>query len=275
MIASELWDNPSIELEMRRMFGAAPTSNRGMRPPRAKAPLASTFRCWRIRATNQADNMPAERPLRPVGRRAVLALALGAAFVLPRRALAAGLDEALRDIAAARASLKSLVAPFAQTRSIGLLAAEVVSKGEMTLVRPNRLRWELLPPDAIIYWVGPEGFAYKTPKGSVNAGKSAAGRFGAVLGDLMIMLGGDLGELRSRYELSLKRRDDKGLVLEALPKAEEVKKHVRRLALTAGPELWRVREIVLEEASGDKSVIAFSDVKRDVAIDPAKMKPPS
>jgi outer membrane lipoprotein-sorting protein len=190
-------------------------------------------------------------------------------------AQAGDVDQALRDIAAARASLKTLVAPFEQTRTMGLLAAEVKSKGEMTLVRPDRLRWELFPPDAITYWITPDGFAYKTANGGVNAGKSAAGKFGAVLGDLLIMLGGDLDKLKKRYRLSLVKRDDKGLTLEARPQTDEVKKHVRRLVLTAGPELWKVRQIILEEASGDQSVIRFTGNKRDVAVDPSKMKPPS
>mgnify|MGYP006171435663 CR=1 FL=1 len=49
--------------------------------------------------------------------------------------------------------VRTLAAPefFDSHEAIGLLATVVKSEGEMTLVRPDRLRWELKPPDAIIY----------------------------------------------------------------------------------------------------------------------------
>jgi outer membrane lipoprotein-sorting protein len=66
-----------------------------------------------------------------------------------RRAEADEVGDALAEITRARASVKTLVAPFTQERSIGLLATAVKSDGEMTLVLPDRLRWELKPPGVI------------------------------------------------------------------------------------------------------------------------------
>jgi outer membrane lipoprotein-sorting protein len=182
--------------------------------------------------------------------------------------------DTLAEITKARASLKTLVGPFTQERTIGLLATAVKSEGEMTLVRPDRLRWELKPPDAITYWIAPEGFAFATPSGGGGVGKGAAGRFGAVLADLMILLGGDLEQLRARYDLSIPSRKD-GVVLLARPKAEDVKKHVTSLEMSAGPELWSVKRIVIEEKNGDRSVITFGKLERDVKVDPARVRPPS
>ncbi|WP_437502902.1 LolA family protein [Sorangium sp. So ce1099] len=189
------------------------------------------------------------------------------------RARADEVGDVLAEITRARASVKTLVAPFTQERSIGLLATAVKSDGEMTLVLPDRLRWELKPPDAITYWITPEGFGFATPKGAAGAGRGAAGRFGAVLSDLLVLLGGDLEKLRARYELSIPSRAD-GITLAARPRAEEVAKHVRSLEMTSGPELWSVRRVVIEEKNGDRSVIAFGKVARDGAVDPARMKAP-
>jgi outer membrane lipoprotein-sorting protein len=201
------------------------------------------------------------------------AAATAGAMALSRVARADAVSDALAEITKARASVKTMVAPFTQERTIGLLATTVKSEGEMTLVRPDRLRWELKPPDAIVYWITPEGFGYATPKGGANVGKSAAGRFGTVLADLLILLGGDLEKLRQRYDLSVPSREG-GLLLVAKPRAEEVAKLVRSLEMAVGPELWTVKRVVIEEKSGDKSVVAFGTVKRDVQVDPAKMRPP-
>ncbi|MFT3765438.1 MAG: outer membrane lipoprotein carrier protein LolA [Minicystis sp.] len=195
------------------------------------------------------------------------------ALMLARPAHADDVDAALADIAKARAGIQTLVAPFTQERIIGLLATAVKSEGEMILVRPDRLRWELKPPDAITYWITPEGLAYATPNGSSSVGKGAAGRFGAVLGDLMTLLGGDLAKLRARYDLAAERKPT-GLVLTARPTAEEVKKHVKSLTLAVAPDLWTVQRIEIEESGGDRSVITFGKIQRDVKVDPAKMVPP-
>lgn len=208
-------------------------------------------------------------------RRDVLKAAVwtGSLVCLPRLARADEVSDVLAEVKKARAGLKTLVGPFVQERTIGLLATSVKSDGEVTMVLPDRLRWELKPPDAVTYWIGPEGFAFATPRGSTSVGKAAAGRFGAVLGDLMILLGGDLEKLRARYELTVPSRKD-GVTLRAVPKAEEVKKHVRRIEMRSGPELWVIREVTIEEQSGDLSVIRFGKMERDVRVDPAKMVPP-
>ena len=87
------------------------------------------------------------------------------------------------------------------------------------------------------------------------------------------LLGGDLAKLRDRYELSIPSRKD-GITLAAKPKAPEVAKLVTRLEMAAGPELWSVQRVVIEEPGGDRSVITFGRVQRDVKVDPARMRPP-
>ena len=89
-----------------------------------------------------------------------------------------------------------------------------------------------------------------------------------------MFLGGDLEKLRARYDLSVPSREGGGVTLVARPRAEDVKKHVKRLELTAGPELWAIQRVVIEEQSGDQSVITYTKVERDVKVDPARMVPP-
>ncbi len=202
--------------------------------------------------------------------------ALGAAsatlsFDLP--AHADDVSDALARIAKARASLKTLTVPFTQERTIGLLASTVKSEGELTMVRPDRLRWELKAPDAVTYWITPEGFSYATASGGASVGKAAAARFAAVLGDLTALCGGDLESLRKRYDLSVPSKSD-GIVLVATPKADDVKKHIKSLELLTTADLTDLRRITIEEKNGDRSVITFGKAVRDAAVDPAKMAPP-
>lgn len=204
--------------------------------------------------------------------RRTLLCGLGA-LAFSRVARADEVDGTMAEIGKARSAIKTLVAPFTQERTIGLLATAVKSEGEMTLVRPDRLRWELKPPDAITYWIGPEGLAYATPGGGGSVGKGAAGKLGAVLGDLMTLVGGDLQRLRARYDLSIDRKPT-SVTLTARPTADDVKKHVKSLVLAMAADLWTVQRIEIEESGGDRSVITFGKVARDGKVDPARMTPP-
>lgn len=199
--------------------------------------------------------------------------ALGLTGAHPRVAGAEGYSPEL--ITRARAGLKSAVARFTQVRTVGLLATDVKSQGTMTVVTPDRLRWDLAPPDAVTYWIGPEGIAYRTEKGVVKAGKEAAGRFGAVLTDLLVFLGGDLAKLEARYAVRIPSREKDGaLNLVAEPRTDEVKKLVRVVRVQTTPELWSVRRVEIEEAGGDATVLEFGPAQRDPRIDPATMRPP-
>ncbi|MBK8256675.1 MAG: outer membrane lipoprotein carrier protein LolA [Polyangiaceae bacterium] len=202
---------------------------------------------------------------------AALAFSAAVTFHLPAQADDVG--DTFAEIKKAREKLKTLVATFTQERTIGLLSSTVKSEGEMTLVRPDKLRWELKSPDAVTYWITPDGFAFSTANGSANVSKTAAKKFGDVLSDLLIFMGGDLDQLKARYEFSVPSKKD-GVVLKAVPKTEEVKKVVKSLELSVAADLWTVKKIVIEEKSGDKSVITFTKVTKDVKVDDAKMKPP-
>lgn len=202
----------------------------------------------------------------------VAAVPAAAVFAASATAWGDEVDDTLGRITKARSTIQTLQAEFSQKRVIGLLATAVESKGKLSLVRPDRLRWELFAPDAITYWVGPDGLAIRTDEGVTRVGRASAGKFGAVLLDLMVMLGGDVTKLRSRYELAVSERDG-GVRLSAKPKAAEVAKHISKLKMTTGRQLWDVTRVSIQEKSGDSSVISFGTFSKNLTIPPAYMKP--
>src|SRR5687768_14437013 len=92
----------------------------------------------------------AKRMQDALSRRAFVALAASVPLAWSSAARADATDDALAAVATARKDLKTLVASFEQKRVVGLLAEEVKSKGELAVVTPDKLRWELLPPDGIV-----------------------------------------------------------------------------------------------------------------------------
>ena len=181
------------------------------------------------------------------------------------------LEALLAKIGRARAPLKTLVGPFEQTRKLGLLATEVRSSGMMYLACPDRLRWELFPPDEVVYWVLPDVVAYKSKSGEGRV-QGPAGRIGAVLEDLRAVLGGDLAALKARYDLRLLPSDaaSDGPSFEAVPRAPTA--HLQRIQFSLSADLVRPTKATLIETARDRTDISFGRLQRDVSIDPSKMR---
>jgi hypothetical protein len=192
---------------------------------------------------------------------------------VPARRDDARRDRLIGEIAKARSTLRTLAGPFTQTRSIGLLAAKVRSTGTLTLVRPDRLRWELAPPDEVVYWVTPEGLAYRSRSGAgVVHGTTA--KVAAALDDLRVLLGGDLSLLSTRYDLVLSGNDDGPFTFDASPKpgAVGVAAH---LTFTLAPDRVTPMSATIVEGPRDRTEIVFGALEKNGAVDPARVRPPS
>lgn len=207
-------------------------------------------------------------------RRALLAASGGAVLLLApaRAARADALGDLLARIARARARVRTLVGPFTQTRTIGLLATDVRSHGTLTLVRPDRLRWDLAPPDDVSFTIGPDGLAYESEHGHGRLPASDT-RIGAALDDLRTVLGGDLSRLSARWDLRVVRDDATGVEIEATARPG-AGAPLRSIRFALAPDLVRPTRAVLVEGPRDKTVIDFGALAVDAPVDPARMRLP-
>jgi outer membrane lipoprotein-sorting protein len=181
------------------------------------------------------------------------------------------LDELLFRIGNARATVRTLRARFNQTRKIGLLASEVRSHGTMILVRPDRLRWELDPPDDVTFWMGPQGLAYRTAHGQGRL-PDAKARMVTALEDMRTLLGGDLLKLRDRWSLKVVRNDATGVEIEAASR-EPAGSGFRSLRLALAANLAQPTRIELVESANERTTIEFDALVLNLAVDDALMRP--
>ncbi len=203
-----------------------------------------------------------------------LTAGLGVASLVGRRAGAEGdVDGALAEVAKARASLKTLSGPFTQERTIGLMAAKVRSSGTLTLVRPDRLRWELAPPDGVLYWIGPEGIAYQSAHGHGRM-PAAQGKLAAALDDIRTLLGGDLSQLKERYDLRVTSRGDDGISFEATPRANASGNRLDKILFSLDRDRVKPTRATLVEGPRDRTDIVFGALQRDAPVDASRVRPP-
>jgi hypothetical protein len=201
-------------------------------------------------------------------------LIVGSGVILASGSLAAAtpVDDVLGRVASARAGLHTLSGPFRQTRTIGLLASEVRSSGTLALVRPDRLRWELAPPDEVTFWVGPEGLAYKSARGSGRLPSTSAGVAG-VLADLRTLLGGDLSALDTRWSLRVVHQDDAGVEIEAASRSDSPP-GLRSVRLVLAADLLRPTRVVLVEGPRDQTSVDFGQLRVNAPVDESSLRPP-
>jgi hypothetical protein len=193
-------------------------------------------------------------------------------LLVPRSAFAGDpLDDVLARIARARAPLRTMQGPFTQTRTIGLLATDVRSTGTLVLVRPDRLRWELAPPDEVTFFVGPEGLSYRGAHAHASTLPPSA-RIAGALDDLRTLLGGDLTRLRERWDLRLLRDDAGGVEIEATPRAGS-RSPLRSMRFALAADLVRPTRALLVEGPRDTTTIDFGAMVVDGPVDPSRMRP--
>jgi outer membrane lipoprotein-sorting protein len=195
-------------------------------------------------------------------RRAFL-IALGASLI-SLRASADSVDDTLAKVSRARAGARTLVGPFTQTATVGLLRSQVVSNGKLYLQYPSRLRWELGPPDSVTYWVAPEGLAYRSAHGSGRVPIDTTQQ--ADVEALRAMLGGDIAVLRSRFDVREVPSDTGGPAFECTPKSAL---RLRKLTFALDADLVRPRKATIVYDNRNKTEIVFGELRRDVPIDPA------
>jgi hypothetical protein len=167
--------------------------------------------------------------------------------------------------------VRTLQGPFTQTRTIGLLSTDVRSTGTVTLVRPDRLRWELAPPDSVTFWVTPEGLSYRSAHGAGQM-PAASAHIGSALDDLRTLLGGDLSRLRERWDLRVVRDDAGGAEIEAQPHPG-AGGTLRNLRMALTPDLVRPTRALLVEGARDRTVIEFGALAVNEPVDDPRMRP--
>jgi hypothetical protein len=101
----------------------------------------------------------------------------------------------------------------------------------------------------------------------------AQARLAKSLDDLRTLLGGDLGQLRTRYDMRLIAAAKPGETsFEATPRDPSMPLKLLRFGVAADGATPRFAELF--ESGKDKTRIDFGALQRDVPLDPALMRPP-
>ncbi len=178
----------------------------------------------------------------------------------------AGPPQALLDLQAKMAAVKSVYLEFTQERVLKLFSDPLKSEGVMLVERPDEIRWETTAPYQTILLGNRDSVA----QFEFNDGKWEKLKLGfpqllqRVMQQMSAMNQGDIGAMLNDYTASVATNTD--VVLTFVPKDENVRGMMSSLEVHLPPDLSTTREVVMNEPDGDLTRIMFKNEKLDVAF---------
>ncbi|MWL89477.1 outer membrane lipoprotein carrier protein LolA [Cupriavidus sp. SW-Y-13] len=196
----------------------------------------------------------------------VCCLALGAALCVGVPAQAENL---LGGVAARLADAPVIRGQFEQTRKLAGFGNPLVSRGDFVLARGRGVIWATREPIASSLLVTPERLVMRGADGKVQQQmQSDTQPAMRVVGESMIaMLRGDLRSLQARFDVTGKLVGKAGWALTLTPTDAGMRRVFVRIELT-GDKF--VRNVRLEEAGGDSTVVRMIDTAAATALTPAE-----
>jgi outer membrane lipoprotein-sorting protein len=188
------------------------------------------------------------------------------------------LDNILKQMDVQAAGFQSLTADLERTKVTVVVNDKSTESGKIIVRRDDKMRIEVTQPDARTILRDGDNFYIYNPKihrvEEYNLGKkkSVVDQF------LLLGFGTSGSSLKESYTISLQGEETldnrKVLLLELLPKTEEVRKQLSKIRLWLDESTWLpVQQQFFETGSGDYFIIRYRNINRNVRIPDNEFKP--
>jgi outer membrane lipoprotein-sorting protein len=176
----------------------------------------------------------------------------------PRPLVAAESEELsnfLTEIQASSAKVRSFSSQFVQERRLALFTEPVIFHGSLTVVRPDRLRWEFTAPiPSVLIFRGEQGIRCndKAPPTHFDLGTDPIMR--TVAEQLWLWLGGDYSRLNALYLMEKSGPS----ALRITPKDLRVLDYINNITITFNTTSRQPEKVEIADPGGDTTIISFS-----------------
>jgi outer membrane lipoprotein-sorting protein len=188
------------------------------------------------------------------------------------------LDNILKQMDVQAAGFQSLTADLERTKVTVVVNDKSTESGQIIVRRDDKMRIEVTQPDARTILRDGDNFYIYNPKihrvEEYNLGKkkSVVDQF------LLLGFGTSGSSLKESYAISLQGEESldnrKVLLLELLPKTDEVRTQLSKIQLWLDESLWLpVQQQFFESGSGDYFIIRYRNINRNVRIPDNEFKP--
>lgn len=164
------------------------------------------------------------------------------------------LSSFLAEIQAASDQVRSFSSQFIQERRLALFAEPVIFHGSLTVVRPDRLRWEFTSPiPSVLIFRGEQGIRCndKAPPAHFDLGNDPIMR--TVAEQLWLWLGGDYSRLNVLYRME--KSGDSSLRI--TPKEQAMLDYISSITITFSKTSRQPEKVEIVDPGGDTTIMSF------------------
>jgi outer membrane lipoprotein carrier protein len=191
--------------------------------------------------------------LRAVG---ITGLLLAAPSLAPGASDAA--DELARRIEDRHRRASDLTARFVQTYRSGVLGREIVERGELSMKRPGRMRWEYKDPEKKLFVSDGKTFYFYVPADRQVVVREQAGEHGVTT----LLLSGQ-GDILDHFEAALEEGTAGRQRLRLTPRKRDADVDTVLLEVD---QTAQIRGIEVMDAQGNRSRFRFENVRENVGL---------
>lgn len=175
-------------------------------------------------------------------------------------------QEVLEQIDRAAAGMKNMQCDFAQTRSMKLLSTEMQSKGVMSFMRPDKLRWQYVAPYDYTFILNGDKIQLKSTKSTKDIDVQGNKMFRQITSIILNCITGS--GLRSVADFRVELYEAGGSYMARLyPKKKELKQIYEVIEIQFNAALTMVSTVNMKERTGDATLIRLMNAKINSSLD--------
>ncbi len=160
----------------------------------------------------------------------------------------------LAEIQAASDQVRSFSSEFVQERRLALFAEPVFFKGSLTVVRPDRLRWEFTAPvPSVLIFNGERGIRCNDKAPPVHFDLGADPIMKTVAEQLWLWLGGDYSRLNASYDMAKSGPS----ALRITPKDQRMSEFISAITITFHKTSRQPEKVEIADPGGDTTILTF------------------
>lgn len=177
------------------------------------------------------------------------------------------------DLVASFAAVQTVHARYTETKHIALMSEPLVSSGTVVLIKPDRLRMDMVEP--VRQSVVVDGAKIRVvhhdldTEQRVDLGPNADAR--AIVRSILLAMSGQVDLLGEEYGCTLDEAASGQVQLDLTPLRSPMRSMIRSLQVVLGPDRT-LRQVTIREQGDDTAVIVFTDVVYDTPMTPDQIE---
>ena len=175
-------------------------------------------------------------------------------------------QQVLEQIDRSAAGMRNMQCDFAQTRSMKLLSTVMKSKGVMSFMRPDKLRWQYVAPYDYTFILNGDRVHLKSSKSTKNIDVLGNKMFRQITSIILNCITGSGLKSVADFRVELYEADG-AYTARLYPKKKELKQIYEVIEIQFNTALTMVSSVNMKEKTGDATIIKLLNAKINSSLD--------